>query len=86
MSYCRAGGVDSDVYAYAVGGGGWVIHTGNIRDSVDNFRGYVEVTIGEFRDRMLKLRGEGYKIPDYTFERIEQEIEEYGEDWDGARE
>lgn len=41
-----------------------------------------DATIGEFRDRLLSLRAQGYIFPDRVLKNVEEEIAEHGEDWE----
>lgn len=67
MSYCRFSD-DSDIYAYC-GGSGFVI-------IIDHELSFHENTLIDFKNRLMKLRNQGYKIPDYVFEQIEKDLEE----------
>lgn len=66
MSYCRAGGPDSDVYAYASGPRHFSIHCAG--------ESYTESTLQGFRTRLEALQAAGYKVPACAFDRIDKEL------------
>jgi hypothetical protein len=72
MSYCRFGS-DSDVYAYGRIDGGFSIHVTAVKGKGTHW--YLgEDDLKGFYLSMKRIRAEGYKIPDRTFQRIEKEL------------
>lgn len=84
MSYCRNNGLDSDVY---------VIGTRNEEQSVlqcfcgsRDAEGFYEQPFPTFTLRsgmiahLREHQEKGDKVPDYTFERLEREIREQGDE------
>ena len=65
MSYCRAGGPDSDVYAYATGSG-FEIWAGGEQ--------FHEDTLAGFKTRLELLRDAGLRVPQSAFDRIAREL------------
>ena len=70
MAYCR-GGEDSDVYAFS-DGKGFRIYVSKLINYHEDF--YYAEDLDSFLEKMLELKENGLKIPDYTFERINREI------------
>lgn len=66
MSYCRANGVDSDVYVIGTGSRWWCCGC----DFEDNFF----ETREEMVEHLRQHRKEGDKVPERTFERFAKEI------------
>ena len=91
MSFCRWGS-ESDVYAYEHVHNYFAVHVASynvieMSDDLEKIKtepiglkydgyNYKEKTIEDLLGRLLFLKKEGYKVPDYALETIKQEIEE----------
>lgn len=83
MSYCRFTS-DSDVYAYAHVGGFYRTHIAANR----GLDAPLELPLAgqsfkdrgrkAFRDRLMSLQEQGYRVPQYAIDRINEEIEAAG--------
>lgn len=70
MAYCR-GGADSDVYV--------IRHIDPPHNYITYVAGGSDLSFSassllELKERLLALRSEGYKVPEYVFTRINQEM------------
>lgn len=73
MAYCRWG-KDSDVYMYY--GGGYMFHLGwQVKDETST-SDFSVATAEEALHRLKRIKTQGYKVPDYAIERLEQEIKD----------
>lgn len=70
MSYCRM--YNSDVYCYADVAGGWTTHVAHRGPCSGET--YNDCTLTSFRARLTTLRAAGYDIPEFVFDRIDEEI------------
>lgn len=65
MSYCRWTS-QCDLYCYKHVDGTWTTH-------VDD-KTFKDFSLADFKARLLSLREEGYRFPDYALERIDDEM------------
>ena len=64
MSYCRMGEYDSDVYMY-YDGVNWHIET--------TLHSYNVASLNAAENRLREIQSDGMRVPDFVFERIEEE-------------
>lgn len=69
MSYCRFGD-DSDVYLFC--GSKYEMHVSRTSNSAPE--SYIFDTPDEVLNKLLDLRDEGVKIPDYALKRLQYEV------------
>ena len=74
MAYCRFGN-DSDIYMYSSITGGYVFHITDKNCLNKKGIDFIVPTAKEAFHRLLRLKTQGFKVPDYTIERMQKEQE-----------
>lgn len=78
MAYCRNTGINSEVYLYKGFNGKFYFHLSRKANGTPTFINFVKDNTKKALDKLDRLRRQGYKIPDYAFERLKQELKDNG--------
>jgi len=77
MAYCR-GGSDSDLYIYKTLDGNYAFLISNKNTLGKEGKSFTINDLPSAIRRVKRLKAQGFKVPDYTLERMEKELKKNG--------